>query len=725
MLLLKTWIHRQNLREDMIKNGPNTLKGPLFEVKLSVCNEERNEHEIPWGVFHISISLFVMDGRTERLLRNEVSNIFLSLWANNTSIEDLVAPYVHRLSFRDYAIASSQITNSNEYKNASIYWESRLPTLPSPPDIPLLNPDVISSNIVHYGGSLDIRHWEKLKRLASDIGTTTTVFLCAVYAVTLSRFSSRSNMLLNVMHTLRHDVHPDVPSIIGNFSSTILLAINVHGESTFKDIVKAVSKQLATDLDHSVISGVELMRLINISRGSAFQAVAPFAFTSTMGMDTGLEPSTLIQHSDVRVRQVYSCVQTPQTWLDHQIEEDDTSGHLIYNFDFLNGIFPAEIMTGIFQTYSNLLEILSSYSTAIAQPLISLYAPVAPSPPMAPPRDLNKLPGNLMAPIMEQFVRYPNNIAVIDDSSSSQSIGENGAGENRINESAHRLSYRDLASATYYIATQVKNFVANKPLPRVVAVVMHKGWEQIVAVVSCLRLHATYLPIDAAWPAKRIKQLLSVSGAVCVIKTTKSFTEETNLPEIVISASEIQNYRSKCSEQAIDLHTKDIDVGDSILHKPRDMAYLIYTSGSTGKPKGVCCHHQGALNTNIDLIERFDIGQQDSVLGLSSQSFDLSVFDVFGMLGAGGTLVLSTERDLQFNEPVKVNPDPKLWIEMVEKHNITIWNTVPAFMEIIVNHCDQTRRLLPASLRLVMMSGDWIPPTLPERIHSMTANKEG
>ena len=106
--------------------------------------------------------------------------------------------------------------------------------------------------------------------------------------------------------------------------------------------------------------------------------------------------------------------------------------------------YSAEIMTGIFQTYSNLLEILSSYSTAIAQPLISLYVPVAPSPPMAPPRDLNKLPGNLMAPIMEQFVRHPNNIAVIDDSSSSQSIGENGAGENRINESAHRLSYEIL-----------------------------------------------------------------------------------------------------------------------------------------------------------------------------------------------------------------------------------------------------------------------------------------
>jgi len=152
-----------------------------------------------------------------------------------------------------------------------------------------LNPDIISSDVVHYGGSLDVSRWERIKRLSGSLGTTTTVFLCAVYAATLGHFSSRSEILLNVMHTLRHDVHEDVQSIIGNFSSTILLAINVNGELTFKEIVQSISKRLAVDLDHSIISGVELMRLINKSRGSAFQAVAPFAFTSTMGMDAGLK----------------------------------------------------------------------------------------------------------------------------------------------------------------------------------------------------------------------------------------------------------------------------------------------------------------------------------------------------------------------------------------------------------------------------------------------------
>ena len=66
---------------------------------------------------------------------------------------------------------------------------------------------------------------------------------------------------------------------------------------------------------------------------------------------------------------------------------------------------------------------------------------------------------------------------------------------------------------------------------------MHKGWEQIIAVISCLRVHATYLPIDAGWPAKRIKQLLNVSGAVCVIKTAYSFTEQVDLPVVVIDES--------------------------------------------------------------------------------------------------------------------------------------------------------------------------------------------
>ena len=127
----------------------------------------------------------------------------------------------------------------------------------------------------------------------------------------------------------------------------------------------------------------------------------------------------------------------------------------------------------------------------------------------------------------------------------------------------------------------------------------------------------------------------------------------------------------------------------------------------------------------MDLIERFDIGPMDRILALSSLSFDLSVFDVFATVAAGATLVVPSSR--RAGDPSSpagpTGPDPEEWLRLVEDHGVTIWNAVPAFMELLVNHVEQIGRHLPACLRLVMMSGDWIPPTLPERIHRLSGRK--
>src|SRR4030095_7597745 len=77
-----------------------------------------------------------------------------------------------------------------------------------------------------------------------------------------------------------------------------------------------------------------------------------------------------------------------------------------------------------------------------------------------------------------------------------------------------------------------------------------------------------------------------------------------------------------------------------LVQKPEDLAYVIFTSGSTGEPKGVMIDHRGAVNTVLDVNRRFGVGPGDRVLALSSLSFDLSVYDIFGMLAAGGTIVV-------------------------------------------------------------------------------------
>ena len=92
------------------------------------------------------------------------------------------------------------------------------------------------------------------------------------------------------------------------------------------------------------------------------------------------------------------------------------------------------------------------------------------------------------------------------------------------------------------------------------------------------------------------------------------------------------------------------------------------------------------------------------MLALSSLSFDLSVYDIFGMLAAGGCIVMPEEDALR---------DPEDWAALIERERVTVWNTVPAFMELLVAHAEHARERLPACLRLVWLSGDWIPPALP------------
>ena len=143
---------------------------------------------------------------------------------------------------------------------------------------------------------------------------------------------------------------------------------------------------------------------------------------------------------------------------------------------------------------------------------------------------------------------------------------------------------------------------------------------------------------------------------------------------------------------------------------PEDLAYVIYTSGSTGLPKGVMIDHRGAVNTIVDINQRFGVGPADRVLALSSLSFDLSVYDIFGTLAAGGTIIMPD---------ASATRDPAHWAELMVQEQVTVWNSVPALMEMLVEYARGPPEFLPRALRLVLLSGDWIPVTLPEPLTAL------
>jgi amino acid adenylation domain-containing protein len=139
---------------------------------------------------------------------------------------------------------------------------------------------------------------------------------------------------------------------------------------------------------------------------------------------------------------------------------------------------------------------------------------------------------------------------------------------------------------------------------------------------------------------------------------------------------------------------------------PEDVAYVIHTSGSTGEPKGIVVQHRPVANLIAWINRALGIGARDRLLFVASLSFDLSVYDVFGVLAAGGAVQVATEEELA---------DPDRLVGLLRQGAITIWDSAPAALV-------RLAPLFPAAsgpagaLRLVLLSGDWIPVTLPDRV---------
>lgn len=240
------------------------------------------------------------------------------------------------------------------------------------------------------------------------------------------------------------------------------------------------------------------------------------------------------------------------------------------------------------------------------------------------------------------------------------------------------ITYKELDEKSNKVANYLRHIGISRN--DLVAVDAERIIETVINILGILKAGAGYVPIDSAYPKERVDYIVKNSN--CRTLLDKNIYGE-------ISVSDYSN--------------------DSLLNinSPEDIAYVIYTSGSTGTPKGVVINHSSVTNTIRDINNRFSVNYKDQVLGLSSICFDLSVYDIFGSLSTGATLFMVPDQR-----------DVSNIIEIIRENNITIWNSVPAIMDIVI----KSSEFIDKNLRLVMLSGDWIPTTLPKKISKQFVN---
>ena len=261
-----------------------------------------------------------------------------------------------------------------------------------------------------------------------------------------------------------------------------------------------------------------------------------------------------------------------------------------------------------------------------------------------------------------------------------------------------RLTYGELEERANRLANHLRALGVGPDVP--VGISLGRGAEMVVGLVAIAKAGGGYVPLDPTYPAERLAFLLGDSAVPVLV------TEERLLGLFSAAGADT---RVVC----VDRDRADIAAASAARPAsgagPEHLAYLIYTSGSTGAPKGVWLNHRGRVNNFADFNRRYDVGPGDRLLGLASMSFDMCAYDVFGTLAAGAALVVGDTAALE----------PGTWARLMVEHEVTLWHSVPALLEMLVGHVEGRTELRPRTLRLVLLGGDWIPVGLPDRVKAV------
>ena len=211
-------------------------------------------------------------------------------------------------------------------------------------------------NFVRRHAQLEKADWQALQERATQMGVTPSGLLMTAYAEVLGAWSRTSRFCLNVTTFNRMPLHKDINNVVGDFTSLTLLAVDTAlDDSSFALRARQTQEQLWSDLDHRSYSGVEVIRDLARARNQAPGALMPVVFTSRLFNDPRVAAMDEQDFSYGEV--VYSISQTPQVWIDAQVQEE--AGKLIWSWDTVDELFPEGMMDDLFHAHTKLLEDLS------------------------------------------------------------------------------------------------------------------------------------------------------------------------------------------------------------------------------------------------------------------------------------------------------------------------------------------------------------------------------
>lgn len=420
---------------------------------------------------------------------------------------------------------------------------------------------------------------------------------------------------------------------------------------------------MSEDLDHREASAIWLLQELARRTGTV-DAAMPVVFSSSVGVGD----RDVKDLSDAFPAKLWGISQTPQVLLDNQITEAD--GGVLVSWDAVEELFRDGVLDAMFESYVRMLDWLVDHDWTGSPPIVPASETDRGGSVPAASRGA-EADGLMHEDLLRRCGEDPERVALLWPTGS--------------------MTYGRLLERVGRVAA---GLVDRGVRPGdTVGIALGAGPEQVVAAIATLYAGAVYLAVDPSRASREQTRWYHEADVVLVIATEAARPgRDDGIPQIGMSALESQSA-----------------LPTAVPRDRTDTAYHVVSSSPDGEPSLLSVSHLTAGSTIRDLRTRFAIDQDDRVLAVAGLETDLSVFDVFGLLGAGGALIVPDDQERN---------DPAALARLAGRHRATVWNGTPSQLDLLLAEIE-SGTAEPTSLRqlrLAVVSQERVSRDLPHRL---------
>ncbi|MCG8317534.1 MAG: amino acid adenylation domain-containing protein [Pseudomonadales bacterium] len=609
----------------------------------------------------ITIHHIAADGWSLSVITNEIARAY-EAEVNETEAKLLPMP----LQYVDFAQWQKQLFESQVLDNQLDYWTDSLRGV-SVLDLPTdhARPPEQSFKGANYYFSIPKDKLKALKQLSRSQGVTLYMSLLASYKVLLHHYTQADDICVGTPIANRST--PELEQLIGFFVNTLALRTDLEGNPRFTDFLTRVRKTTQGAFANQDMPFERVVEHLGIPRDMSYSPVFQVMFV--------LQNSTIDEAFNLAGVNVESLHTSPGTSkFDMTLQFSEESGVLYGDLEYATDLFEESTIIKFVEHYLQLVEsILADPATPIGNLNIltdeekSLVLSEFNNTDQVFPMD------STMHGLFEaQVATTPDAIALVYDN--------------------ERLTYAELNNRANRMARHLQSLgVANESL---VGVCQYRTTDLIVSLLAILKAGGAYVPLDPAYPADRVAFMLEDAQAPVLLTQSELLNSlpkpDDNHSYEVVAVDQMEGVFADYEATNLDLTVDNQQLG-----------YVIYTSGSTGKPKGVMISHSNAAAMIHWAHTVYSSEDLSGVLAATSICFDLSVYEIFVTLAAGGKIILA--------ENVLALP------HLHAKDEIKLVNTVPSAIATL-----QRENAIPNNVQVINLAGEALSSSLVDLLYEST-----